>query len=62
MACDLSQKMLEKAKDKFDDPSNEYSIIPGNKHYIRTGMLGPLEDHSFDLEKEIKKHTKSEQD
>ena len=62
VSCDISEKMMEKTKAKYEDSLNDYSIIPGNKHFIRTDMLTPIEDHSFDLEEEIKKHVQIETD
>ena len=53
---------MEYTKQKYDDPSQEYNLIPGNKHFIRTDDLLPIGEHSFDLEEEIAKHRENESD
>ena len=53
---DISSKMMQLVKDKFDDLewSGGYTNIEGNKYSINSELVVPLEDHSIDLEEIIK--------
>jgi hypothetical protein len=50
VGTDISEEMIKLSKSKFEDPKNEYGMIPGNKLSIMPKELTTLGQHDWDLE------------
>ena len=54
VSCDISDEMIKLFKGKFEDPQNDYSVIPGNRLVVKTEELAELGQKTWDLDEHLK--------
>ena len=51
VSTDISEEMIKLTQNRFEDPKNDYIVIPGNKVSINASEIAPLGTKDWDLEK-----------